>query len=364
MNLLFTSFLLLLLNPTTSLSQETENEDPNWQLEQHESAASFRGVYVTPAARYAWVSGSQGTILRSDNGGQSWTDVSPENAKDFDFRDIHGFANGKQAVALAVGSPARIYRTTNQGQEWQVVYEDTRPEIFLDAMAFWNEQDGIAFGDPINGKIVILRTHDGGQSWQELPRDQQPDALENEGGFAASGTCLALQGEESVVIGLGGARNEAQPGDARILVSRDRGKTWQAKMAPLASGAASGVFSIAFINPQQAVAVGGTYDQPEIRTGNIAITQDGGSQWTRPNGSPRGYRSCVVAFDSINKGKTYLMALGKTGADLSSDLGNSWRAFSNEGFFAASVGNNGKTLIAVGSEGRIGVLSLRTLALD
>ena len=364
MNLLFASALLVLMNPTLSMPQIIEKGEPDWQMIKHNSTASFRGVYMTPNAPYVWVSGSQGTVLRSADGGQSWADVSPENADNFDFRDIHGFTGGEQAVALAVGSPARIYRTTNQGREWQVVYQDTRPEIFLDAMAFWNDQEGIAFGDPIHGKIVILRTSDSGQSWQEIPQDQQPDALENEGGFAASGTCLALRGEKSVVIGLGGARKDEQPEDARILISQDRGKTWQAKTAPLASGAASGVFSIVFVDQQNGVAVGGTYDRPDIRTGNVAITQDGGDLWKRPNQSPGGYRSCVVAFDRPSDGKHYLIALGKTGADISNDLGNTWHAFSSRGFFAASVGNDGKTLVAVGSEGRIGVLSLRTLTLD
>lgn len=364
MDILFASLFLVFLNPATYLPQEAENENSKWQLGQHKSGASFRGVHLAPKGPYAWVSGSQGTVIRSEDGGKSWSDVSPENAETFDFRDIHGFADGQKAVALAVGSPARIYRTTNGGQQWQVVYEDTRPEIFLDAMAFWNEREGMAFGDPINGKIVILRTRDGGQSWQEIPRDQQPDALENEGGFAASGTCLALRDDQGVVIGLGGARNADEPTEARILVSTDRGKTWESKLAPLTSGSASGVFSIVFTDSTNGIAVGGTYDQPDVRTGNIAVTRDGGNQWKRPLASPRGYRSCVVSFDGIADGQSYLIALGKTGADISSDGGNTWRAFSPVGFFAGSVGNDGKTLIAVGSEGRIGVLSLQDLALD
>lgn len=349
-----------------TLAQSRDNKrDLRWQVQTHESAASFRGVHVTPDGNVAWVSGSKGTVLRSEDRGTTWADVSPPDAEEFDFRDIHAFPDGDQAVAMAVGSPARIYRATQQGRDWELVYEDTRPEIFLDAMAFWTDQEGIAFGDPIDGKVVILRTHDGGRTWAELSPDKQPASLAGEGGFAASGTCLCLVGKQTVLIGLGGARQQNDPPEARILVSTDRGNTWQASTAPLKAGSASGIFSIAFADESQGVAVGGTYDQPEISTDNIAVTTDGGTTWKRPAATPRGYRSCVLTFAGPAKSPlSHYIAIGKTGSDYSIDRGKTWKSLSDQGFYAASANDSGSTVIAVGSEGRIGVLSVPDLPLN
>ena len=350
------------MTQATPAQSQGHDRDLRWQVQRHDSAASLRGVDVTPDGKVAWVSGSDGTVLRSEDRGKTWSDVSPPAAEKFDFRDIHGFPGGAQAVAMAVGSPARIYRATQQGRDWELVYEDTRPEIFLDAMAFWTDREGIAFGDPIDGKIVILRTHDGGKSWIEIPRDKQPNSLAGEGGFAASGTCLCLVGEQTVLIGLGGARHPNDPSAARILISRDRGNTWQATTAPLNAGAASGVFSIAFADKKQGVAVGGTYDQPEIATDNFAVTTDGGITWNRPASTPRGYRSCVfVVASPTDRAPIRYIALGKTGSDYSVDRGKTWKSLSDQGFYAASASDSGSTVIAVGSDGHIGVLPAQDL---
>ena len=53
--------------------------------------------------------------------------------------------------------------------------------------------NGIAFGDPIDGRLTILTTVDGGISWQEAPESSRPEVLPGEYAFAASGTCLRTQ---------------------------------------------------------------------------------------------------------------------------------------------------------------------------
>ncbi len=353
--------IAVLMISVPAIAQQTAVQSV-WKVTQHSSKASFRGVHVVGDGSNVWASGSKGTILNSNDHGTTWNDVSPDGAEEFDFRDIHGF-DGQHAVAMAVGSPARIYRTENAGRQWTLVYEDDRPEIFLDAMAFWDAENGIAFGDPIDGKVIVLLTEDGGRSWQELAKEKQPASLSGEGGFAASGTCLCLQ-EQNVFIGLGGARQAGDPLTARILKSADRGQTWQALDSTLASAAASGVFSIVFVDEQNGVAVGGTYDQPTDTSNHISITNDGGQTWTRPDSIPAGYRSCVFKVPNPDGEPVRLIAIGKTGADYSNDMGRSWKPIDTTGFYAADSCNLGKTVIAVGSDGRIGKLSVLELDLD
>ncbi len=359
--------LMMACMPGNALGQGRQQDTqlaPVWKVSHHDSAASLRGLFVDPLGQWAWASGSGGTVLRSPDRGATWENVSPPDAAAFDFRDIHGLSDGAQAVAMAVGSPARIYRTRDAGRRWEVVFEDTRPEIFLDAMAFWNDEQGIAFGDPIRGRFVILHTSDGGASWSELDFDQQPEALEGEGGFAASGTCLCLRGNQ-VWIGLGGARQQGDPPQARLLVSDDRGATWRSLISPLKSAAASGIFSLVFSDPDRGIAVGGTYDEPDDSSSHIGITEDGGRTWTRPGSTPRGYRSCVAVCNQIRWGnRPRLLAVGKTGNDYSTDGGHNWKALDDQGFYAVACDLAGNTVIAVGADGRIGVLPTRELELD
>ena len=46
------------------------------------------------------------------------------------------------------------------GHRFQSINHD--PTGFLDAIAFWDAEHGIAMGDPVNGRFMILTTADGG----------------------------------------------------------------------------------------------------------------------------------------------------------------------------------------------------------
>ena len=199
------------------------------------SKASLRGLSVVDENN-AWASGANGTVLRTINGGITWQDVSVPNADSVDFRDIEAF-NPEEAIILSAGSPGLIYKTIDGGTSWKLVHEDKRPEIFFDAMGFWNSKSGIAFSDAIDGQIVIITTNDYGESWQTI---EGPDALPGEGGFAASGTCLTVRDDSLVWIALGTP-------NSRVIYSADRGKTWDICSSPMAQDVSgAGIFSLAF----------------------------------------------------------------------------------------------------------------------
>ncbi len=325
--------------------------DTPFTITTHSSAASLRGLFIVDH-EVVWASGSKGTVLRSTDGARTWTSVGPEYSASLDFRDVHAF-DVDNAVIMAVGSPARFYQTENGGRDWRLVHEDERPAAFFDAMSFWDDQNGIAFSDPVDGRLLIIRTGDGGRTWQEIPRDQQPATIAGEGGFAASGTCLCLAGD-AVFIGLGNA--EVYSGEwvaARMMASRDRGENWQVVQTPVRSAPASGIFSIVFVDDQHGVAVGGTYDQPQDGSANACISDDGGKSWRMPNTAPRGYRSCVAVRQSDSGPQ--LIAVSRAGSDISRDFGNTWQALDDEVFYAVDFSPDGKLGIAVGPDGRIGV---------
>ena len=51
------------------------------------SEASFRGLDVI-SKKIAWVSGTEGTVLKTNDGGRTWEDVSVSISSSIDFRDI------------------------------------------------------------------------------------------------------------------------------------------------------------------------------------------------------------------------------------------------------------------------------------
>ena len=117
---------------------------------------------------------------------------------------------------------------------------------------------GSPLGDPIDGRFTILTTDDGGANWKPSSPEGMPPALAGEGAFAASGTCLVVEGRRTP----GSEPEEGQV--SRVFRSTDRGRTWTAHDTPILAGnASSGIFSLAFRDPNHGVAVGGDYKQPD-----------------------------------------------------------------------------------------------------
>jgi photosystem II stability/assembly factor-like uncharacterized protein len=313
------------------------------------SPASLRGLHVVDTT-VVWSSGSKGTVLRSDDGGESWTAVSPAGAGELDFRDVHAW-NDREAIVISAGTPTRFYRTNDGGETWSVVHEDNRPEAFFDAIAFTSDTDGIAFSDPVDGRFLLVHSHDAGKTWQEFPTDQRPAAGSGEAAFAASGTCL-ISIDDCLLLGLGGG--DANPNDgARILKSEDGGASWTESISGIAAGESAGVFSIAMANRDHGVAVGGDYNHPELQSRIASFTTDGGQHWRPAETPPRGYRSCVAAVPR-SEGRIFV-ACGPTGCDITADGGRTWRALSDEGFHAIGVSRDGTVAVASGADGKIGV---------
>ena len=129
---------------------------------------------------------------------------------------------------------------------------------------------GIALGDPIDKNFQLVATNDGGNSWNSISQISIPAAIEGEGAFAASGTCIAVQGKRNAWFVTGGKA-------ARVFRSADRGHTWKAVEVAITHGDSAGVFSIAFRDRLHGAIAGGDYKKPDQGGANIALTDDGGA---------------------------------------------------------------------------------------
>jgi photosystem II stability/assembly factor-like uncharacterized protein len=213
-------------------------------------------------------------------------------------------------------------------------------------MAFWDNMHGMAFSDPVDGRFLIIETTDGGASWREIPADVLPRPLDGEAGYAASGTGIAVAGKSHVWIGTGGGAR------TRVIWSHDAGTSWRSADVPMLSGAdGPGIYSLVFMDTLRGVAVGGTFRQPASRTGNAAVTGDGGRTWTPVESNPpRGYRSGVAVVPGTPA--PTLVAVGTNGTDFSVDGGRSWGALTDDGFNAVAFASAAAGW-AVGDRGRI-----------
>ena len=315
-------FLNIMLLATLPLAQ--------WTPQQSGTAARFRGVSaVSPMV--AWASGSGGTYARTTDGGATWQAAVVAGAAQLDFRDVQAVdANTAYLLSIGPGEQSRIYKTTDGGLDWSLQFTNHNPKAFFDAFAFWDSRTGIAMSDPVDGRFLLIKTTDGGASWKELPRETSPAAIEGDGGFAASGTCIAVQGKKNVWFGSGGGAT------ARVFRSTDGGETWKAAPTPITAGnASSGIFSIAFKDGRHGVIAGGDYRKEKETGNNVATTTDGGATWTLAKGTrPSGFRSAVVYV--LGTRGPMLVAVGPSGSDYSVDNGTSWLSLGSIGFHAAS----------------------------
>ena len=309
-----------------------------WTPQQTGVTARLRGISAV-SDTVAWASGTGGTVLRTTDGGDTWTAVDVQGAADLDFRDVDAFSD-RVAYVLSIGNgeASRIYKTVDGGQSWTLQLANKDPNVFLDAMAFWSEGGGIAYSDSIDGTFVIFRTTDG-ETWERIPAGSLPPALPGEGAYAASGTNVAVRGDH-VWIGTTASR---------VLHSPDRGRTWAVAQAPIATGEATGIFSIAFRDARRGMAVGGNYQKETDAIDNAAVTSDAGKTWRLSKGL-RGYRSAVAHRPGS---RATWIAVGPTGIDVTDDDGVTWRPLEGAGGHAIAFSPTGRVAWITGDKGRI-----------
>ncbi|MCF8364255.1 MAG: hypothetical protein K9H16_00645 [Bacteroidales bacterium] len=303
----------------------------------------LRGLSVVNE-KVAWASGTNGVFLKTEDGGETWLIDSIAGAENLDFRSIEAF-NQNSAIVVSAGTPANIYLTQDGGTSWELTWSDSNPAIFLDAVSFWSRKEGLVMGDPVDGYMIILKTFDGGKSWHRMAADNIPQSLKTEGGFAASGTCLALAGETHAWIGTGGD-------SARVYTSQNGGFSWSVTNTPILSGSPmKGIYSLAFKNEANGIAVGGEWNVKNPKRSK-AFTVDGGKTWV-----------LAVGADNYCSGSCYVreavfLACGQSGIDLSVNGGKTWDHISDIHLYGIEFDKSGMTGFGTGPSGRLVKLSL------
>jgi photosystem II stability/assembly factor-like uncharacterized protein len=287
--------VFIFILPAILLAGATAWAQSAGQIRFSRTKEDLRGVSAV-SKTVAWASGTHGTYLRTTDG-RIWIPEQVPGGESLDFRGIVAFsAEEAFLMSSGPGEQSRIYHTSDAGRHWQVQFTNTNPKGFFDSIVFWDRTHGIVLGDPIPDetgqlKFELLTTEDG-QNWKPVNTAQLPPALEGEGAFAASNSCLAILGstDPNIWFVTGGKV-------ARVFHSADRGLSWQVFDTPIIHGADSqGIFSIAFRDAMHGVIAGGDYKHPSEDGPNLAFTGDGGKTWRLSQIFPQSYYS-AVAYD-------------------------------------------------------------------
>jgi photosystem II stability/assembly factor-like uncharacterized protein len=220
----------------------------NW-TEQNSGVTTRLRTVKTVSPSIGWVGGNNGTVLRTKNGGTLWTSVGGGTVG---TGTIYSIAAVNDSIALVTTTPSSttyIFRTTDAGTTWMQVY--SLDGSFINGIWMLDISNGIAVGDPVGGRFVILRTTDSGLSWTRL--STEPDANANEFGLARS---LCVRDNSLIWFGTH---------TGRVLLSTDLGMTWTASTTPLPQ-----VSSVWFNDSLIGLITGG----------GIAKSIDGGKSWT------------------------------------------------------------------------------------
>ncbi len=326
---------------------------PQIQVQDSQSAANLRGIHAVSTS-VAWASGTEGTVLRTQDGGAHWQRCAiPPDAEKLDFRGIWAWdANVAEVMSAGPGELSRVFKTTDGCQHWTEVMRNIEKDGFWDSLAYQtqdfgmpgDEKTGVLIGDLVNGRFdtrVMLLGH----GW--LIDDASCVARSGEAAFAASNSSVFVFGSRRYVVvtgGKGGPRALLSP----LLAFLDLGKNCLGVPLPLTSGNdSSGAFSVYFRDTKHGVVVGGDYKKPQESRGTTAWTSDGGRHWTAASKPPHGYRS-ATSWDPVSN---VWIAVGTNGADTSADDGRTWKPIDNGNWNAISLP------FVVGPNGRIGKLT-------
>lgn len=389
-----------------------------WSIQDSHTTADLRGVHSLGDG-ILWASGTEGTVLRTTNGGKDWQRcATPPDADHLDFRAVQASdAEHAAVMSSGKGSLSRIYITKDACKTWQLVATNPEPEGFWDALRgapgrYDADYHAWVLGDPIRQQLQYLYAmYDPNRSpptWitrrGTLPGSPaqgsgdapMPEALPGETHFAASNSSVIDVPYGGIAFGTGGTTPQPRVISSLCFPEGDFiGCNLRAEFVPMTSSATAGVFALGqrliFENcpseeekrksvphdlqpgPQcdqehLLIAVGGDFQKPNVSNGTAAFAEvtrttlnDPSSPWRAAETLPHGYRSSV-AYDLTTK--TWI-TVGPNGTDISTDDGRNWRPLRPGPNDAADSDQHWNALslpFVVGPHGRVGKLEAEALS--
>ena len=131
-------------------------------IEQIVNVQTYIAVVQAVSHEIVWAVGNSARVFVTTDGGENWVSRTVPGA--VNVRGLFAFNHQEAVVADQQG---HFFRTTDSGVQWTPVHGPTGSSI--NGIHFFDELNGWAMGDPVNGHYVILLSTDGGWSWTASP---------------------------------------------------------------------------------------------------------------------------------------------------------------------------------------------------
>jgi len=308
------------------------------------TTASFRAL--KSFKNEIWIGGTKGTYIHSKEEGKTWEVKQVAGAENLDFRDLV-ILNNKEIILMSAGpsekDAAKLYKTKDGGQSWEVILHIKEPKYFFDAIA-WDQKKGIGYllSDPIDQKFVLFKLLQNGSNIEPINLINFPTLLPREAAFAASGSSLLWMNKKLTIISGGGHH-------ARIFQSLNHAlESWEITNSIIPADTTSGFFTIAAKNKNHFWVAGGNY--LNLNSSEIPITEskDGGTNWTPIKSPlPNNYYIEKVIWSS-----PYWIVTGPAGSYAFHSRLNQWKKLSDSHYHNIIATKH--KIIGVGAKGQIG----------
>jgi photosystem II stability/assembly factor-like uncharacterized protein len=109
-----------------------------------------------------WMAGDGGKVLRTTDGGTTWTNVSASPIPTSNL-DVVRAIDANTALVACTPSATYVYRTTNGGNTWAQVFTQTGG--YIDDIGFKDANTGFMYGDPVGSRWSLWKTTNNGATW-------------------------------------------------------------------------------------------------------------------------------------------------------------------------------------------------------
>jgi photosystem II stability/assembly factor-like uncharacterized protein len=285
-----------------------------WVTQASSFTSGAKPIYYLSAvdSNIVWGSTQSGSdFTRTINGGTTWMSGMITNSAGSSM--IFGLDSLKAYVAT-YGSNQGIFMTSDGGNSWvrQASASFNNSASYPDIVHFFNENEGVTMGDPINNEYEIYTTADGGEHWTQLSGNNIPDPLAAEWGIIGYYSAV----HDTIWFGTS---------EGRVYKSVNKGLNWTVSVAPGMSGT---LVKPTFRNGSHGLLLDGIWG-----SGLLCETFDGGETWTQINYTGSSFHGDVAFVPgTVNTWVRSGYDSGNSGSAFSFDGGHTWTDF---------VGTNG-----------------------
>ncbi|MCB9040069.1 MAG: T9SS type A sorting domain-containing protein [Lewinellaceae bacterium] len=275
--------------------------------------------YAVTANSYNWQPTDRLIFTKTHDGGNTWqSGTIPMGVEPYASNICPVNANLLWASGTDIDYASWVVRSTDGGQSWERFLENGFRDAnsYVNFVHFWDEQNGIAVGDPAKSSIEpvpfyeIYTTTDGGQHWARTPSANIPPQQLSEFGVAGRYFVAGNTVWFSTI-------NSANFEGLRLFRSADRGLHWTASASPAVEwfSFADGLYGIGA-------------EHVNSNAVSLRLTTDGGTTWMDLPSLNMGWMSSLAMIP----GSRYILATMRTSniappfkTILSTDLGQSWQ---------------------------------------